>query len=312
MSRRRIRIAGLPAMNVLALAVVSLAACAPRGSRTARASPDDAPAPASTPPAAEPIDTSSETAFTASVLEIVRRTDPESSWTSNEALVLTNDKQWVVNLHRPWASCRERDQDCSGIVAHYVAEVLKLARRDATGPATRSQLMAVVRTADYLGALPEEVRAKAISEPFIANLIVVYVVDEGGTVRGAKIEDLKATGTGREALRAVTQGNLSRVLPPVAKCDRDSVVVLAAQNYYESSRLLLGGQWSDLAAKAGGTIVVAAPGNDVLVIACNPGPTALGKLPEIAVKLWQSADRPLSPRLLEWTDDGWNALNPHQ
>ncbi len=82
-------------------------------------------------------------------------------------------------------------------------------------------------------------------------------------------------------------------------------MVHAAQNYYESSRLLLTGQWSDLAVKAGGPVVVAAPSNDVLVIACSPSATVLDKLSAIAVKLWQSADRPLSPSLLEWTGNGW-------
>jgi uncharacterized protein YtpQ (UPF0354 family) len=235
--------------------------------------------------------------------------DPGSSWSSSEVLVLTNDEQWVVNLHRPWTSCRGKFEDCAEVVDHYVAEILKIAQRQAAGPASRSQLMAVIRPAGYLQELPEKVRAQVISEPFVADLLVLYVVDEGGAARGAKSEDLSASGTGREALSALARENLAGVLPPLMKCERDSVVVLAAQNYYESSRLLLGAQWADLAAKAGGSIVVAAPGNDVLVIACNPNPTVLGKLSAVALKLWQSADRPLSPSLFEWTGNGWRVLD---
>jgi uncharacterized protein YtpQ (UPF0354 family) len=295
----------------LAVAIALIAACAPRDARTAQTSSSQAaPAGSTSAAAAEPIDTSSEAAFTQSVLRRLLRLDPGSSWSSSEALVLTNDKQWVVNLHRPWTSCRDENEDCAGVVDHYVAEVLKVAQRQAAGPASRSQLMAVIRPAGYLQGLPEHVRAQVISEPFVADLLVLYVVDEGGAARGAKSEDLSASGTSREALSALARENLAGVLPPLMKCERDSVVVLAAQNYYESSRLLLGGQWADLAAKAGGSIVVAAPGNDVLVIACNPSSTVLGKLSAVALKLWQSADRPLSSSLFEWTGNGWRVIDP--
>jgi uncharacterized protein YtpQ (UPF0354 family) len=296
--------------EALALSV-ALSACASRNARTAQPSPSQTtPAGSAPAAAAEPIDTSSEAAFTRSVLGIFRRLDPTSSWSSSEVLVLTNDKQWVVNLHRPWTSCRDKKEDCAAVVDHYMAEILKIARRHAAGPASRSQLMAVVRPAGYLQGLPEEVRAQVISEPLVADLLVLYVVDEGGAARGAKMEDLSASGTNREALSALARENLAGLLPPLVKCERDSVVVLAAQNYYESSRLLLGGQWADLAAKAGGSLVVAAPGNDVLVIACNPSRTVLGKLPAVALKLWQSADRPLSPSLFEWTGNGWRLIDP--
>lgn len=290
----------------LAFSIAPLTACASRDARTAR-SPAGQAAPATGAPAtSEAIDTSSEAAFTESVLVVFRRLDPGSTWSSREALVLTNDKQWVVNLHRPWAACRESPAECSAIANHYVSEVLKVA--EAKGTVNRSQLMAVIRPIAYLQALPEELRAKTLSEPFAANLLVIYVVDEGGAARGAKSEDLSATGVGREALPALVQQNLARVLPPLLKCERESVVVLAAQNYYESSRLLLTGQWSDLAAKAGGSVVVAAPGNDVLVIACNPSPGALSQLSAVALKVWQSADRPISPSLLEWTGNGWRVI----
>jgi len=231
--------------------------------------------------------------------------DHASSWSTKQTLVLTNNRQWVVNLHRPWASCQSSGDDCAGIVAHYASEVLKLAQPHATSPATRSRIMAVIRPSRYLEGLPQEVRATALSEPFALDLIVIYVVDEGEAARGANALDLNANGISREALPALSRTNLARVLPPLTKCERDSVVVLAAQNYYESSRLLLTEQWSDLAVKAGGPVVVAAPSNDVLVIACSPSATVLDKLSAIAVKLWQSADRPLSPSLLEWTGNGW-------
>jgi uncharacterized protein YtpQ (UPF0354 family) len=260
----------------------------------------------------EAIDTSSEAAFTASVLRILQRLDPQGSWSSQEVLVLTNGKQWVVNLHRPWHTCQHSADDCAGSVEHYVTEVLKVSEQPDRQRADRTQLLAVIRHASYFDSLPKEMRGSTISEPFVADLIVIYVVDQGGSVRGVKAEDLTALGISREALPRVAQTNLASVLPGPAHCERDSVVLWATGNYYESSRLLLSRQWSDLTAQGKGRIVVAAPGNDALVVACSPSRELLEKLSAAANEMSQKAERPLSQSLLEWTPKGWRVLSPKE
>ncbi len=80
----------------------------------------------------------------------------------------------------------------------------------------------------------------------------------------------------REALRAVAEWNLASLLGDPVSCTNHSVTEPAHRHYYESSRLLLDKQWADLAAQAG-TVVVAAPSNDTLFVACNPDPRDFAK-----------------------------------
>lgn len=286
-------------------AAVLLSACAQREARSAQPGAQQGAAAAS-----QPIDTSSEAAFTQSVLQLFRRLDPASSWTTQEHLVLTSSKQDVVNLHRPWSSCQQSAGDCDRVVEHYATTVLEILNQPKQQQADRSQLMAVVRGANYFEGLPAALRANAIVEPFVADMVVIYVVDEGGAVRGAKVEDLTANGVSREALPALSRANLGAVLPMLTSCEPGSVMLVAAGNFYESSRLLLSAQWTELAAKVQGNLVVAVPSNDALVIACGPKPGTLEKLSKAVAEISQRAERPVSQALLKWTGSGWQVVGP--
>ncbi len=177
--------------------------------------------------------------------------------------------------------------------------------------ALRAQLTAVVRAASFVDTLPTTQRAQVISEPFEPGLVVVYMVDQHGAARIAQAEDLTASGVTREALRAVVEWNLSVALPlpPAFKCEPGTITSITAANYYESSRLLLTKQWTDLAA-AKGHVVVAAPRNDSLFVACNPTPANINELTTTIHNLWPRADHPVSPALLSWTGSAWEELKP--
>lgn len=65
---------------------------------------------------------------------------------------------------------------------------------------------------------------------------------QGGSVRGATLDDLSNSGVSREALAATATRNLAAVLPVLPhqrQCAPHSTTVWATGNYYESSRLLL-------------------------------------------------------------------------
>ncbi len=171
----------------------------------------------------------------------------------------------------------------------------------------RARLRAVIRDQSFLDHLPESVRATAMTEPFSARMVIWYMVDEGGAARDAQASDLAASGVTREALRAVVEWNLTSVLGAQVTCTSHSVSEPSHGRYYESSRLLLDKQWADLAAQVG-TVVVAAPSNDTLFVACNPTPEILHKLAVIVQNTYPRAQRPVSPSLLTWSKDGWREL----
>jgi len=175
--------------------------------------------------------------------------------------------------------------------------------------AARARLRAVIRDASFLEHLPESARATTMTEPFSARMVVLYLVDDRGAARDAQASDLVASGVTREALRAVVEWNLSTLLREPLSCMSHAVGEPAHHSYYESSRLLLDKQWADL-AKAG-TVVVAAPSNDTLFVACNPNPDTLQKLSVIVQNTYPHSPRPVSPSLLTWSPDGWRELPAH-
>jgi len=173
--------------------------------------------------------------------------------------------------------------------------------------AARARLRAVIRDQSFLEHLSEPVRATTISEPFVGHMVVLYLVDDQGAARGAQASDLADSGVTREALRAVVQWNLEHALVEPLTCTSHAVSEPARHDYYESSRLLLDQQWAELAARAG-TLVVAAPSNDTLFVACNPTPEVLQKLAVIVENTYPRAARPVSPSLLTWSKNGWREL----
>jgi len=174
--------------------------------------------------------------------------------------------------------------------------------------AARARLRAVIRDQSFLDHLSESVRASTISEPFSGRMVILYMVDDQGAARGAQAADLTESGVARDALRAVAEWNLASVLGDPVSCRSHSVTEGAPHRYYESSRLLLDKQWADLAAQAG-TVVVAVPSNDTLLVACNPTPDILQKLSAVVQNTYPQAARPVSPALLTWGKDGWKELS---
>jgi hypothetical protein len=175
--------------------------------------------------------------------------------------------------------------------------------------AARAQLRAVVRDQSFLDKLPESERRTTISEPLSGRMVVLYLVDDRGAARGAQASDLVESGVTREALRAVVEWNLGTLLRDSVTCSSHAVTEPMSRHYYETSRLLLDKQWADLARA--GTVVVAAPSNDTLIVACNPTPEILQKLEVIVQNTYPQAARPVSPSLLTWSKDGWRALPAH-
>jgi uncharacterized protein YtpQ (UPF0354 family) len=187
------------------------------------------------------------------------------------------------------------------------AQVPAASERPAHAKATRSQFTAVVRSDSFLGGLPDKERAQAISEPLAAGLVIVYMVDQDGVARLARPEDLSDSGVTRDALRAVAEWNIAAALPEALSCERDSITALPAGSFYQSSRLLLDKQWSDLAAKKG-QILVAVPSNDTLFVACDAAPATIKRLATTIQNAYPRAARPVSPSILRWTTSGWQEL----
>jgi uncharacterized protein YtpQ (UPF0354 family) len=256
------------------------------------------------------VDTSNAESFTASVLELFRSTDADGSWTRKDALTLTNRTGLVVNLDRLWGVCQTHVDACPKEVTNFVETACEIASQ-ASAKATPSALVALVRDKSYLDALSPEVRAKTISDPLVADLIVVYALDLGASVRGIQEHDLADAGVSRQELAQTARHNVEARLGKISgglQCHGSDVTALKVGNYLESSRLLLSDSWAALASTMKGPIVAAAPSTDVVLFVCNPDAVALTKLTHLTESFWHTAQRHVSRTLLKWSPQGWTEL----
>ncbi len=303
--------------RVATLACVVLFACAAQKPAPAATPASPPPASASTavaasPPSASPapaaeFDTSSPAAFTASVLARLKAFDPDGGWTMTEPLTLTGRGELVVSLDRVWHVCRVHADECNREAEHFVNVTHDIASQTPV-KATASAFVPLIRDRAYLDSLNADAKAALIAEPLAADLVVVYAVDLGESVRSAQARDLTDAGVSRSDLAATARRNLAAKLPNPkddADCKRGDVRLYATGNYFESSRLLLSDPWARLAASAKGPLLAAVPGADVVVVACNPDKQTLAKLEQAIDGMLRIAQRPVSRALLEWTAHGW-------
>lgn len=241
----------------------------------------------------------------------MRAGQPNAGWASAAPLKLTNQNGIQVNLERIWSHCEVEPGSCDVELKHLASEVLKLSARPNPLQATPERIFAVVRPASYFDSMPQDARAAALHEPLTADLMVLYVVDEGGAVRGATAADLTDVGLARGQLPAAARNNLVKVLPvpkDQPSCQPHAIGLWSSGNYFESSRLLLSEFWQQLAEQTHSTIVAAAPSADALIVVCDPTPAELKRLNGTLEHMARMAARPLSTTLLKWTPAGWQEL----
>lgn len=298
----------------LALATM-LPACTPAAAP--RPAPSPTAAAVEVPAAPAPLfDATTPASLTQSVARLFTEASPTLKVQVLEPLTLHIDASEAgkhdlrVALDRVWAACQNDASHCERDARSFVSKaVATIETPDAN--ATREQVVAVLRPRAYFDSVGGTSAAGAVVEPFVGDLFVTYVVDLPQSVRSLGPGDMTTLGLTRAELPAIARANLSARLggspPELARSRAGDVNVIAAGNYFESSRLLLIEDWTALASKLGKPIFVAIPANDVLVIAIAPAADQLAKLRGGIQGLYQSSDRPISPQIYRWDAGRWIA-----
>ena len=277
-------------------------------------SPPPAPsaaAPAPKPEADEPFDGATPDDLTQSALLLFRHALPGVKVAVVESLTLSlkwDQQERTVSLDRMWRTCSKEPARCEPATRDFVAKVAGITKAK-EHPVTRESVVAALRPKEYLDAIPAAVRTNTLTDPFVGDLIVVYMADFADAARGLTPTDLTTLGVPRAELAALARHNLESRLSNVdellAKATPGSPVAIAAGNYYESSRLLQSDHWAALAEKIKKPIVVAVPGNDVAFVVLDPSREMLSRLGKIAGDAFAHAERPISRSLYRWSGTGW-------
>jgi hypothetical protein len=255
-------------------------------------------------------------AFTAEAAQRFRARFPDAVVTVKEPLTLgiklPNDPQdFWANLDRVWRFCGDNPRNCDAALTTYVTSSGE-AMEERARPVDTPSVRLVLRPAQYV----EEIRrtmgtpqAQPVVEPFVGDLWVVCVADRPRTSRFVRADDLAKLGLTREEAFALGRRNLAAALPPMkrGRVQPLQIGVLEGDDY-ESSRLLLHEQWSDLAAQMGGSVPVAAPSSRVLLFIDARGANSVAPLSAHSRVVGALSDRPIPPTVFRWTPSGWHAI----
>lgn len=276
------------------------------------ADPPDAGSPAAS--TAARFDGSNESALTESAARLFDDEAPEATAAVVGRLTIQlaprgSDKNDLrVSLERIWGVCQANPDGCESATRDFVTKSVRTLRMRGQ-PATRDQVVAIVRPRAYVDRVGGPSAPNTLIDPFVDDLYVLYMVDLPGSLRSLAASELDALEVDRRQLPAVVTRNLTTRLGHLAdalgSAEPGGFNVLRSGNVFESSRLLIGSEWAALASKVGKPVLVGAPSGDVLLVAIGPTAAQIATMRDTVGTMFASAPRPVSARLFQWSAKGW-------
>lgn len=151
---------------------------------------------------------------------------------------------------------------------------------------------------------------RLISEPFVAGLSIVLVVDSPDGMRMLQGVDLPKLGLTAEKAGERARKNLRAMfkkLPAMEQMGDTGVWTNSKDENYASALLVLPELWEPLSKKVDGKLVVAAPSRNRLLAAGDGSRDRIQGLSKVVVVSHDQEDHPLTTALLEWTPKGFQA-----
>jgi len=290
------------------LAATSIAGC------HARSSTPDAGTGGAPSATASAFDGSNQDALTRSAARIFDDEAPEISAAVVGSLTIqvsargTDTHDLRVSLDRIWVVCQGNPSGCEAATRDFVTKSVRTLRTRGA-PATREQVVAVLRPRAYVDRVGGPSAPDTLVQPLVDDLFVVYMVDLPDSMRSLAPGELGALGLDRGSLPPVALANLGRRLGHLADAlgagKPGDMTILRSGNVFESSRLLMGDDWATLSARIGKPVYAAVPSGDVLLVAIGPSPDQLARMRDTARAMFSGAPRPVSARVFRWDAQAW-------
>lgn len=192
---------------------------------------------------------------------------------------------FLDNAYKEYLQSPESLQE---VVTRYVASLLEASE---LGAVDRAQIVPVIKDtawiAESIAAVKErggEGPAGYVSEPYNAQLTILYAEDRPKQIRYLSPANLQELGLTAAELRPLAVENLRRLLPEIELHRSPTVTMITAGGSYEASLLLLDEVWSDEIVPVQGEPVIAIPTRDLLLLTGTQTPGGLARLREIASK----------------------------
>jgi uncharacterized protein YtpQ (UPF0354 family) len=152
-------------------------------------------------------------------------------------------------------------------------------------------------------------REQVAHVPWVNDTVIVFVIDLPNMTVSVTTEQMLKWGSSPEELERLARENLLEYTPSLEFRSMDSeeggrAVLLAMQDGYDASRLLVKGIYESLAPRLGGDFYVAAPSRDMfMALTRDPGPF-VERVQERVENDYRRLPYPITDRLFYVTRDG--------
>ncbi|MBA3946262.1 MAG: DUF1444 family protein [Herpetosiphonaceae bacterium] len=140
--------------------------------------------------------------------------------------------------------------------------------RTITDPAMLLQrIMPMLKPLALLNEIHEQQIPLLLYRPFLGELMITYVIDEGETVAYVSRDHLASWGLAEELVHQQALTNLrQRTTPPrISGTGHHSLLIWASNDGYDATRLLLPELLQPFARQLGGNVVLGVPSRDLLL-----------------------------------------------
>jgi uncharacterized protein YtpQ (UPF0354 family) len=304
----------------IALAIVSSAlACSPPET-TSPSPPASEPQAATTAAVDGPPDVRDPAAFTEWCRAFAQRSAKSATYTVDPSQPLTlqaasGEQRLTVALDDPWNACQQQPQDCDALAREWVGRVVRTidASDHEAVALSPAGIRPAIRSSEYVDGMRAQ-GSKLITEPFVAGLSIVYMLDLPDAARTLEADELAVLKMDRRQLRQRALANVEAEIGKPAKhikaLPENGIGYLTTQSYYNSSLVLLHAEWKSVSERFGGKLLVAIPAPDVLLYADGRGPQARDALAALAAEIAGKSPAPLFTGVLRWTASGWEIVAP--
>ena len=185
------------------------------------------------------------------------------------------------------------------IIASLVAGTKEAIRSTHAAAVDSSRLIPVIKTRAWLA----EREVAMIHDDLVSDLVVVYAQDQESTIQYLSAEDLAKSGIPRDHLRALAVENLIKNIP-IEEHPFYGAIMLTAGGNYEASFLLAEPVLKRYRPKVKGSLVVAVPTADVILLTGSQDEDGLTRVRQAIAKLREGNSLLLTPQIFLCGEDG--------
>ncbi len=249
-----------------------------------------------------------EEAFTEEFARVLAKEDPEGGFEIIAPLeIVVGDEetgQGSINLHNLYRNASDDPAERALQIKTYVSAILS-EPTDTLSAGDRPNILPVVRDAEFVAQATLNRDDPTVSEPFVADLSVLYVLDFPDRVQFLMESNLADLGMDIEEVRSLAVSNLNAKSGDYVVQTMDQIYFLELDGMYESSALLLDDFWSDIEASIGAPPVAAVPTRDILIFVPENDPLGVELVRMIAEQIELESGYPISRTLLIRRNGGW-------